>query len=857
MADKAPNEEEAGHSEAFFDQFLRRLDQTDHETTVSPSTSRSSMAAPSEYSSLATSNPWPMFTVSSPVNPDLQSALQGIYRSSVPSTYLSTNPLAEFPWLLEDQLIESHHRGDSKLASNLESNDSGLRYSTHYSLPATHGEQLSATQGSFLGSAGVENIDPSLSSQSLRWIAIKEEPASSHTSAGSPVRPGSVARKEIQGHGTSTGSYGSSPKLDAGPVPRFDRTISSEERSIPSPSLTQFGGSSQSPLSRSQNYWSAPASPRLSEAVPGASASISTSAGTSNTSLPSESTSNAGEEDEAEKKEISTAGSEDARGGKRKKPWASTAGGEGGAARETESKKSEPKSRLLCIILPSIGTQTCGSLSMSGSVHLGTSTLIQSVDYRQCEVLSQAKGPMIEWSPSPAGCIGMQNLNRSTSLLPADVLIRKNKPRKRGGAKRLREPRYAIKTRTDVDVLDDGFKWRKYGQKAVKNSPHPRNYYRCTTPLCPVRKRVERSNEDAGLVITTYEGTHSHQTPGFHRPAEGYFSDRATVGGGLFPNPGQSPLGPGSNLLPLPPGFDLASLQQATALRSIPGLQPNQNIPGSNQQQQQQMNGLSRGPFSYPGQENMFRTSPFLGLQDPAFGIVKHEPFHFTPQAPDFMSGNMASLPHLNVRQQFEQPGSSLARPGAGPSQPLDFSTPNHTSVHRSSSGPIPQISSPLFTGLNFPIFPSSSNTGPASSSSTPRESDPSNLMMCRGQTRHDAGVGGSGSRIGQSLETRINRCHPGQPNFYHVPSSETPLPGRLISGSHGLGSPLDPLTRTGQQRSIMSTMQSHVQQTRSSSGVSSSGEQSPESLTLPDAAGGEGLLQDMVRHGGPKVSKS
>jgi hypothetical protein len=39
---------------------------------------------------------------------------------------------------------------------------------------------------------------------------------------------------------------------------------------------------------------------------------------------------------------------------------------------------------------------------------------------------------------------------------------------------RTSRPRYAIQTRTEVDVIDDGYRWRKYGQKPVKNSAHPR-----------------------------------------------------------------------------------------------------------------------------------------------------------------------------------------------------------------------------------------------------------------------------------------------------------------------------------------------------------------------------------------------
>ncbi|KZV15369.1 putative WRKY transcription factor 56-like [Dorcoceras hygrometricum] len=70
--------------------------------------------------------------------------------------------------------------------------------------------------------------------------------------------------------------------------------------------------------------------------------------------------------------------------------------------------------------------------------------------------------------------------------------------------------RIAFHTRSSEDILDDGYKWRKYGQKSVKDSLHPRSYYRCTHHTCNVKKQIQRLSKDNSIVVTTYEGIHNH-----------------------------------------------------------------------------------------------------------------------------------------------------------------------------------------------------------------------------------------------------------------------------------------------------------------------------------------------------------
>ncbi|GLJ18196.1 hypothetical protein SUGI_0321670 [Cryptomeria japonica] len=111
-------------------------------------------------------------------------------------------------------------------------------------------------------------------------------------------------------------------------------------------------------------------------------------------------------------------------------------------------------------------------------------------------------------SSTQAALLKMDNFKTIPSelskIIPSVYNVQKRKPE--------RSQRHAFKTRSESDILEDGYKWRKYGKKFIKGNPNPRNYYRCSYSNCDVKKRVQRDAQDKGIVITTYEGKHNHES---------------------------------------------------------------------------------------------------------------------------------------------------------------------------------------------------------------------------------------------------------------------------------------------------------------------------------------------------------
>ncbi|KAG8093904.1 hypothetical protein GUJ93_ZPchr0012g21986 [Zizania palustris] len=117
--------------------------------------------------------------------------------------------------------------------------------------------------------------------------------------------------------------------------------------------------------------------------------------------------------------------------------------------------------------------------------------------------------------------------DESSGRTATDVLHqeRQDVPKRRKGAL----PRWTENFRVadaNLDATpdqDDGFSWRKYGQKDILGAKFPRGYYRCTyrnAQGCPATKQVQRSDTDLCVFDVTYQGVHTchhkHRRGGNH-----------------------------------------------------------------------------------------------------------------------------------------------------------------------------------------------------------------------------------------------------------------------------------------------------------------------------------------------------
>ncbi|XP_057950467.1 probable WRKY transcription factor 53 isoform X2 [Malania oleifera] len=106
---------------------------------------------------------------------------------------------------------------------------------------------------------------------------------------------------------------------------------------------------------------------------------------------------------------------------------------------------------------------------------------------------------------------------RSQSESPRSEDSDRDLEQKDGSRKRKGLPRWTKQVQISPGVgvegpLEDGYGWRKYGQKDILGARYPRGYYRCTHRLvqgCLATKQVQRSDDNPTIFEITYRGRHT------------------------------------------------------------------------------------------------------------------------------------------------------------------------------------------------------------------------------------------------------------------------------------------------------------------------------------------------------------
>ncbi|KAJ6378239.1 hypothetical protein OIU78_028476 [Salix suchowensis] len=99
-----------------------------------------------------------------------------------------------------------------------------------------------------------------------------------------------------------------------------------------------------------------------------------------------------------------------------------------------------------------------------------------TIEFQVSDYLMLDDGFAVDDSSSQS-ILSSEHVASGSSAGHSGATSRNNSIKHKTGAKKNKtevEQRIAFRTKSDMEIMDDGFKWRKYGKKSVKNSPHPR-----------------------------------------------------------------------------------------------------------------------------------------------------------------------------------------------------------------------------------------------------------------------------------------------------------------------------------------------------------------------------------------------
>ncbi|CAN8255107.1 unnamed protein product [Cochlearia groenlandica] len=128
---------------------------------------------------------------------------------------------------------------------------------------------------------------------------------------------------------------------------------------------------------------------------------------------------------------------------------------------------------------------------------------------------SDALSILIETNDDDDDHQDVQSNNSSPYKDSSTVLERTSKPlHKRGRKTSMVESAEYRRHESTKPIYHDGFLWRKYGQKQIKESDHQRSYYKCAYTKeenCEAKKQVQMIQNNPPLYSTTYLGYHTCQ----------------------------------------------------------------------------------------------------------------------------------------------------------------------------------------------------------------------------------------------------------------------------------------------------------------------------------------------------------